>query len=97
MSVNRITQWVGFACLGTLAACTSGDTGTPGGTELNVIVLNGAIGGGSSAPRVIDIQSVEYTIDCAGNSDTFLDNNSSFPDEINLNGNLEVQDGRTNP
>ena len=40
---------------------------------------------------------MEYTIDCAGNSDTFLDNNASFPDEVTINGNLEVQDGRTNP
>ena len=96
MSDNRITAWIALACLGNLAACTSGDTGKTGGTELNVIVPNGAIGGGSSAPSLIDLQSVEYTIDCAGNSDTFLDNSSSFPDEVTLNGNLEVQDGRTN-
>ncbi|MDH3652969.1 MAG: hypothetical protein OEN21_01760, partial [Myxococcales bacterium] len=78
------------------AACSSVDDGAAGNTELNVIVPNG-YDAGSSAPALIDIQDVEYTIDCAGNSDTFLDNNASFPDEVTLNGNLEVQDGRTNP
>jgi hypothetical protein len=68
-------------------------------TELNVVVPNGApsLGGGSSAPALIDIQSVEYTVDCLGNDDTFLENNASFPDEVRLQGNLEVVDGRTNP
>jgi len=87
---------IALACVGTLAACANGDNGAAGNTELNVIVPNG-YDAGSSAPALIDIQDVEYTVDCAGNSDTFLDNNSSFPDEVTLNGNLEVQDGRTNP
>jgi hypothetical protein len=66
---------------------------------MNVIVPNGApsLGGGSSAPGLIDITTVEYTINCLGNSDTFLDNNASFPDEVQINGNLEVVDGRTSP
>ncbi len=59
-----------------------------GTSELNVIVPDGGAGS-------IDIGTVEYTIQCDGNSDTFLDGNSSFPDEILLNGNLEVVDGRT--
>jgi hypothetical protein len=58
-------------------------------TELNAIVPNG-YDVGSSAPALIDIQNVEYTIDCAGNNDTFLDNSDSFDDEVTLNGNLEV-------
>ncbi|NND29405.1 MAG: hypothetical protein HKN97_12505, partial [Myxococcales bacterium] len=95
MSKTRFTQWIVLACIGSLAACTSGEGGTAGNTELNVIVPNG-YDAGSSAPALIDIQDVEYTIDCAGNSDTFLDNNASFDDEVTLNGNLEVQDGRTN-
>ena len=98
MSKTRFTQWIVLACIGSLAACTSGEGGTAGNTEMNVIVPNGApsLGGGSSAPSLIDIQDVEYTIDCQGNSDAFLDNSASFADEVTLNGNLEVQDGRTN-
>jgi hypothetical protein len=78
-----------------LAACTSGEGGTAGNTELNVIVPNNESSPGVPAP--IDIQTVEYTINCLGNSDTFLDNNASFPDEVTINGNLEVVDGRTDP
>ena len=95
MSKTRFTQWIVLACIGSLAACTSGEGGTAGNTEVNVVVPNG-YDAGSSAPALIDIQDVEYTVDCAGNNDTFLDNNASFPDEVTLNGNLEVQDGRTN-
>ena len=95
MSKTRFTQWIVLACIGSLAACTSGEGGTAGNTELNVIVPNG-YDAGSSAPALIDIQDVEYTVDCAGNNDTFLDNDDSFADEVTLNGNLEVQDGRTN-
>lgn len=70
-----------------------------GNTEVNVVVPNGSpsLGGGSTAPELIDIQSVEYTISCSGNDDTFLDNNASFGDEVRLDGNLEVVDGRTDP
>jgi hypothetical protein len=98
MSKTRFTKWIVLACIGSVAACTSGDGGTAGNTEMNVIVPNGApsLGGGSTAPALIDIQDIEYTIDCQGNSDTFLENAASFPDEVTLNGNLEVQDGRTN-
>ena len=98
MTKRRFTPWIALACIGTLAACTSGEGGTAGNTELNVIVPNGspALGGGSSAPALIDIQSVEYTINCLGNSDVFLENLASFPDEVTINGNLEVVDGRTN-
>ena len=99
MSKTRFTQWIVLACMGAVAACTSGEGGTVGNTEVNVIVPNGApsLGGGSSAPGLIDIQSVEYTINCLGNSDTFLENNASFPDEVRLEGNLEVVDGQTSP
>jgi len=103
MSKTRFTQWIVLACIGSLAACTSGEGGTAGNTELNVIVPNNGSQSPGPAPdfnpqpALIDIQDVEYTIDCAGNSDTFLDNNASFPDEVTINGNLEVQDGRTNP
>ena len=86
-----------MVCVAALVSC-SAESNPAGNTELNVIVPNGspALGGGSSAPDLIDIQSVEYTIDCLGNNDSFLDNDSSFPDEVTLNGNLEVQNGRTN-
>ena len=76
------------------AGC-SPETSRSGNTELNVVVPNG-FDAGSSAPALIDIVDVEYTIDCAGNGDTFLDDNASFDDALTLNGNLEVQDGRTN-
>ena len=95
MSKTRFTQWIVLACIGSLAACTSGEGGTAGNTEVNVVVPNG-YDAGSSAPALIDIQDVEYTVDCQGNNDVFLDNSASFPDEVTLNGNLEVQDGRTN-
>ncbi|MBT8451636.1 MAG: hypothetical protein KJO40_06695 [Deltaproteobacteria bacterium] len=93
--MTRCVQWMILISVAALGACTSGEGGPAGNTELNVIVPNG-YDAGSSAPALIDIQDVEYTIDCAGNSDTFLDNNASFDDAITLNGNLEVQDGRTN-
>ncbi|MBW2379599.1 MAG: hypothetical protein JRG70_08625, partial [Deltaproteobacteria bacterium] len=76
MTKRRFTPWIALACIGTLAACTSGEGGTAGN---------------------IDIETVEYTIACAGNSDTFLDNGASFADEVRIDGNLEVVDGRTNP
>jgi len=44
-------------------------------------------------PAPIDIQTNEYTINCLGNRNTFLDNNQSFADEVQINGNLEVTDG----
>ena len=100
MSKTRFTQWIALACIGTLAACTSGEGGTAGNTEVNVIVPNNGSQSpdpnGDPQPSLIDIQDVEYTVDCQGNNDVFLDNNASFPDEVTLNGNLEVQDGRTN-
>ncbi len=94
----RHARWIALACLGALA-CAGVEEGLAGNTEMNVIVPNGApsLGGGSSAPGLIDIQTVEYTINCLGNSDTFLDNHLSFPDEVQINGNLEVVDGRTDP
>ncbi|KPK15132.1 MAG: hypothetical protein AMJ62_10315, partial [Myxococcales bacterium SG8_38] len=99
MSKTRFTPWIVLACISALAACTSGEGGTAGNTELNVVVPNGspALGGGSTAPGSIDIQTVEYTINCLGNSDTFLENAASFPDEVRVEGNLEVVDGRTDP
>jgi len=96
----RYARWTLLACAITLAACTSGGGGTSAGnTEMNVVVPNGSpsLGGGSSAPALIDIQTVEYTIACAGNTDTFLDNNASFPNAVRIDGNLEVADGRTRP
>jgi len=89
-----------LVCIGSLAACSSED-GTVGNTELNVVVPNGGpgTGGGSSAPGLIDIQSVEYTINCTGTPQTFLDNNTPLPNDgaVQINGNLEVVDGRTDP
>jgi hypothetical protein len=91
MTTTRFTPWVALACIGTLAACTtSGEGGAAGNTELNVIVPTNA-----GTPSAIDIQSVEYTITCLGNDDTFLDNNDSFADQVRIDGNLEVVDGRT--
>jgi hypothetical protein len=91
MTKRRFTPWVALACIGTVAACTSGDGGTAGNTELNVVIPNGA-DNGSSAPGVVDIQTVEYTIKCNGNNDTFLNNGASFADAVTLNGNLEVNE-----
>ncbi|MFW2388444.1 MAG: hypothetical protein ACN4G0_08910 [Polyangiales bacterium] len=81
-----------FALLVT-AGCES-QSGAARNAELNVIVPQGTTG--PSAPDLIDIQDVEYTVDCQGNSDTFLDGDDSFGDEVTLNGSLEVQDSRTN-
>jgi len=95
MSNTRFTPWVVLVCMSALAACTSSEGSTAGNTELNVIVPNNESSPGVPAP--IDIQSVEYTINCLGNSDTFLENSASFPDEVRLEGNLEVVDGQTSP
>ena len=95
MSKTRFTKWIVLACIGTVAACTtSGEDGTVSNTELNVLVP--PAGEGSPGPSV-DVQTVEYTINCEGNSDTFLDDAQSFDDEVTLNGNLEVTDGQTSP
>ena len=90
MSKTRFTPWVVLVCMSAVAACTSGDGGTAGNTEFNVIVPNNESSPGVPAP--IDITTVEYTINCLGNSNTFLDNNASFADEVQINGNLEVTD-----
>ena len=87
MIKRRFTPWVALACIGTLAACTSDEGGTTGNTELNIIVPTNA-----GTPDEIDIQSVEYTINCIGNDDTFLDNAASFADGVRIEGNLEVTD-----
>lgn len=89
-----VTNLTLVLAIGCVLACEPG--ANVGTTELNVVVPNGTTNG-SSAPAPIDIQSVEYTIQCAGNDDSFLDNDASFPDEVQLNGNLEVLDGRTSP
>ena len=86
-------RWILLAFTAALAACSGDSRSTAGNTELKVIVPNNESAPGVPAP--IDIQTVEYTINCLGNSDTFLDNNASFPDEVVINGNLEVVDGRT--
>ena len=91
MTKTRFTKWIVLGCIGTLAACTSGDGGTAGNTELNVVIPNGA-DNGSSGPGVVDVQTVEYTIKCNGNDDTFLDNGASFDDAVTINGNLEVNE-----
>ncbi len=87
MSKTRFSQCIALACIATLAACTSGDGDTAGNSQLNVIVPDGGA-------DTIDIGTVEYTIQCDGNSSTFLDNNDSFVDEVLINGNLEVTDSR---
>ncbi|MBW2629599.1 MAG: hypothetical protein JRE45_18555 [Deltaproteobacteria bacterium] len=92
MTKRRFTPWIALACIGALAACASGEGGTAGNTELNVIVPTNA-----GTPNEIDITTVEYTIACAGGHVTFLDNNASFANEVRIDGNLEVVDGRTDP
>ena len=92
MSKTRFTPWIVLACIGTLAGCTSGEGGTAGNTELNVVIPNNA--GQSSAPGAFDIQVVEYTIACNdGNTPgPFLDNNATFDDDVTISGVLEVLD-----
>ena len=106
MTKTRFTQGIVLACMTALAACTSGDDGVGGNTELIVVIPNGgpALGGGSSAPGLEFIASVEYTIDCAGGQQPtggFLPGNpgggSDFVDAVQINGNLEVRGGRENP
>ena len=64
MSKTRFTQWIVLACIGSLAACTSGEGGTAGNTELNVIVPNNGSQSPGPAPdfnpqpALIDIQDV---------------------------------------
>lgn len=100
MNKTRFTPWVVLVCMSAIAACTSGEGGTVGNTELNVIVPNNESSPGVPAP--IDIQQVQYTINCVGGLQPpggFLDGvppDNSFPDAVVLNGNLEVVDGRTN-
>jgi len=95
MSKTRFTPWVVLACIGTLAGCTSGEDGTVGNTELNVVLPNGCEQD-SSAPDCFDIQVVEYTIACDDGDDTpngpFLDNAAGFDDRVVISGVLEVFD-----
>jgi len=106
MTKTRFTQWVVLVCIGALAGCTTSEDGTAGNTELNVIVPNGTTpsplptpdgNNGSTAPGYIDIQGVEYTINCLGTPSSFLDGPTALPNggAVTLNGNLEVVDGRT--
>ncbi len=92
MSKTRFTPWIVLACIGTLAGCTSGEGGTAGNTELNVVIPNNA--GQSSNPAAFDIEVVEYTIACNdGNTPgPFLDNNATFDDDVTISGALEVLD-----
>ncbi|MGB5547247.1 MAG: hypothetical protein WBM74_11810, partial [Polyangiales bacterium] len=69
---GRRFRWMLLASVAALGACATGEGEPAGNTELNVVVPNG-YDAGSSAPALIDIQDVEYTVDCAGNNDTFLD------------------------
>ena len=95
MSKTRFTPWVVLACIGTLAGCTSGEGGTAGNTELNIVLPNGCEQD-SSAPECFDIQVVEYTIACDDGDPTpngpFLDNGAGFDDRVVINGVLEVFD-----
>jgi hypothetical protein len=98
----RLDRLVLLALIALIVACGTDSSSPAGNTEVNVIVPNGSPANSpgpapQTGPDQIDIQSVEYTIDCLGNSDTFLDNNASFPDEVRVQGNLEVVDGRTDP
>ncbi len=81
-------RWLSVLVAALIAGCAGGADPSAGKSELNVIVPDG----GTDS---IDIGTVEYTIQCDGNADTFLGDNSSFPDEVLLNGNLEVTDGQT--
>jgi len=73
------------------------------------MIPNGALGNGlaspdgqngSTAPSVFDIQTVEYTINCTGTDSDFLDDPiaGDLPNDgaVQINGNLEVVDDRTN-
>jgi len=79
----RYPQWMVLTCMTAIAACTStgGDEGSVGNTEFNVVIPDA---------EGTDVQSVEYTINCLGNATEFLNNLASFPDEVTINGNLEV-------
>ena len=95
MSKIRFTPWIVFACIGTLAGCTSGEGGTAGNTELNVIIPNNA--GQSSAPAAFDIQVVEYTISCVNGTNAPLDPiidsvQPTYDDDVTISGVLEVLD-----
>ena len=93
MTKRRFTPWVVLACIGTLAACSSDGGGSVDNTEMNVVVPNGS-GNGSTAPLALDIQVVEYTIQCDDGVDAgpFLDNDDTLDNDTTINGVLEVLD-----
>ena len=86
MNMLRFKQWVVLASMGFLFSCSSGGSNIEK-AQLNVIVPDG--------DDTIDIQTVEYFINCEGNDEQFLDNNDSFDDAVTVQGDLEVVDGRT--
>ncbi len=98
MTKTRFTPWIVLACIGALAGCTSGEGGTAGNTELNVVIPNNGSQSpapdGTPQPAAFDIQVVEYTIACNDGADNgpFLDNNASFADDVTISGVLEVLD-----
>jgi len=91
MSKTRFTPWVVLACIATLAGCTSGEDGTVGNTELNVVIP-------SSDGSGFDIEVVEYTINCDATPPTAADFpgidsiEPTFDPDVTINGALEVLD-----
>ena len=94
MTKTRFAPWLVFACIGTLVGCTSGDQGTAGNTELNVVIPTGS---SQSGPAAYDIESVEYTINCVGadfdpTTDPDIDSGDILNQNVQINGSLEVLD-----
>ena len=97
MKRTRFAPWLVFACIGTLVGCDSGDQGTAGNTELNVVIPSGSSQSGPGTPQSFDIESVEYTINCTGpdfdpTSDPDIDSGDTLDQDVQINGSLEVLD-----
>ena len=97
MTRTRFAPWLVFACIGTLVGCTSGDQGTTGNSELNVVIPSGSSTSGPGAPSSFDIEVVEYTINCVGadfdpTTDPDIDSGDILDQDVSFSGALEVLD-----
>jgi len=97
MTRTRFAPWLVFACIGTLVGCTSGDQGTAGNSQLNVVIPSGSSTSGPGAPSSFDIEVVEYTINCTGADfdptvDPDIDSGPTLDQDVSFSGALEVLD-----
>lgn len=82
MSPRPVRPILALACLVILGACGSDDGAPADLTEINVVTPGQGLSG---------IAVVDYTINCLGDTD----NAASLPDEVTIEGNLEVVNSLT--